>query len=165
MKNSSLLLQFRGLALLVFSLFFLASCGGGGGDSNTTTAANTEVINGIAVPPEPDPEKNNATVAGIDKNNNGVRDDVERKIAEQTPDVSRETIAVAKAYEKIVSSNGKSKEEIVGLFKAVECNDISLSRIDIYSLYVNSEDRYQAYLEAYTSLSGGMGDMDKFCGK
>lgn len=38
------------------------------------------VINGHALPPEPDPKINNATLLGIDSNHNGVRDDVERKI-------------------------------------------------------------------------------------
>lgn len=42
-----------------------------------------EVINGISVPPEPDKAANNATVAGVDSNSNGVRDDIERMIAEK----------------------------------------------------------------------------------
>jgi hypothetical protein len=45
------------------------------GDANTT-----EVIDGHVLPPEPDPKVNNATLLGIDSNNNGVRDDVERWI-------------------------------------------------------------------------------------
>lgn len=70
------------IALLLTSLFALSSCGGGGSSSSSTgNPANTEVINGIAVPPEPNPTINNATIAGVDINNNGVRDDVERKIA------------------------------------------------------------------------------------
>lgn len=32
------------------------------------------------LPPEPDPKINNSTLLGIDSNNNGVRDDVERWI-------------------------------------------------------------------------------------
>ncbi len=35
------------------------------------------------LPPEPDSIQNNATLEGIDSNNNGVRDDVERKIYEK----------------------------------------------------------------------------------
>lgn len=38
-------------------------------------------INGVSVAPPPDPVANDATIAGIDVNKNGVRDDVERKIA------------------------------------------------------------------------------------
>ncbi len=39
-----------------------------------------EVINGHVLPPEPDPAINNSTLLGVDTNNNGVRDDVERWI-------------------------------------------------------------------------------------
>ena len=39
-------------------------------------------VNGHRLPPEPDPKVNNATLLGIDSNNNGVRDDVERWIYE-----------------------------------------------------------------------------------
>lgn len=46
-------------------------------------SVDTETINGIAVPPMPDKSANNATVAGIDSNANGVRDDIERIVAEK----------------------------------------------------------------------------------
>ncbi|MDF3835191.1 hypothetical protein P3W85_19810 [Cupriavidus basilensis] len=39
------------------------------------------MISGIAVPPPPADREVNATSAGIDKNGNGVRDDVERLLA------------------------------------------------------------------------------------
>ena len=45
-----------------------------------TTIHAQEVINGHTLPPEPDPVANNATLLGIDVNDNGVRDDVERWI-------------------------------------------------------------------------------------
>ena len=35
------------------------------------------VINGHTLPPEPDPAINNASLLGVDSNDNGVRDDVE----------------------------------------------------------------------------------------
>jgi len=34
-------------------------------------------INGYRLPPEPDPKVNNATLLGVDVNNNGVRDDAD----------------------------------------------------------------------------------------
>ena len=48
--------------------------------SNTVTVAVYKKINGYRLPPEPDPTLNNATLLGIDSNDNGVRDDVERLI-------------------------------------------------------------------------------------
>jgi hypothetical protein len=55
--------------LFVFSLFLSA-----------LVASEPEVIHGHQLPPEPDPAVNNSTLLGIDVNNNGVRDDVERYI-------------------------------------------------------------------------------------
>jgi type II secretory pathway pseudopilin PulG len=45
------------------------------------------------LPPAPDPVKNNATLAGIDFNNNGIRDDVERAIYAAHHDSARVTAA------------------------------------------------------------------------
>lgn len=45
-----------------------------------------DTINGIKVPPLPDKTENDKTIGGIDINNNGVRDDVERLIAEKFGD-------------------------------------------------------------------------------
>ncbi len=44
------------------------------------TVPEVVIINGHRLPPEPDPTINNSTLLGIDSNNNGVRDDVERLI-------------------------------------------------------------------------------------
>jgi hypothetical protein len=43
-------------------------------------------VNGHRLPPEPDPAVNNATLLGIDSNNNGARDDVERWIYNEYKD-------------------------------------------------------------------------------
>ena len=47
-------------------------------DEITITVFPILIINGVRLPPEPLPEENNATLVGIDSNDNGVRDDVER---------------------------------------------------------------------------------------
>lgn len=59
----------------------LSACGGGSGASGQTQTTSQQTINGIAVPPAPDPVANNATLLGVDSNSNGVRDDVERQVA------------------------------------------------------------------------------------
>jgi hypothetical protein len=128
----------RPSALILFAIavstIILASCGGGGSDttssaqsadgtkqalavSGTTAtvpggwtgrAPKMEVINGITVPPEPAPAINNATLAGVDVNANGVRDDVERKLAGlSNAQVSYDkTIFIARAYQSIISFSG-----------------------------------------------------------
>ncbi len=40
-----------------------------------------ETINGIQVPPDPSPISNNSTLAGVDSDKNGIRDDIDRFIA------------------------------------------------------------------------------------
>src|SRR3989344_1300827 len=49
-------------------------------------------VNGT-LPPEPDPTENNATLAGVDSNQNGIRDDVERAIYLKYKDTPRVAIA------------------------------------------------------------------------
>lgn len=48
--------------------------------SNSLHVKVFEEINGYILPPEPDPQVNNSTLLGIDSNDNGIRDDVERWI-------------------------------------------------------------------------------------
>ena len=52
----------------------------GGVLSSARSIAVYKVVHGHRLPPEPDPAINNSTLLGIDVNNNGVRDDVERWI-------------------------------------------------------------------------------------
>ncbi len=64
----------------------------------------TTVINGVPVPPEPNIIINNVTLAGVDSNGNGVRDDIDRIIARQfggTLDYPF-ALAYAQGYQKIV---------------------------------------------------------------
>lgn len=51
-------------------------------DSHKLTLAD---VKGTNLPPVPDQAENDATVAGIDKNNNGIRDDVELAIFKKYP--------------------------------------------------------------------------------
>jgi hypothetical protein len=68
--------------LITLCSFAFVSCGENGDGTLSADISTSEIINGIAVPPEPDMTENNATLAGVDSNSNGVRDDVERLIAQ-----------------------------------------------------------------------------------
>lgn len=59
-----------------------------------------EVINGYMLPPEPDETINNSTLLGIDFNENGVRDDVERYIIKRfsTEEYPKTKTAIALQY-------------------------------------------------------------------
>lgn len=51
--------------------------------SSVTLVPIVDKINGIAVPPKPDATTNQATLSGVDSDNNGIRDDIDRLIAQE----------------------------------------------------------------------------------
>jgi hypothetical protein len=71
----------------------------------TTPILTTEFINGITVPLAPDPTINNATLKWVDSNNNGVRDDIERLIAQKLIDKTFYTgsLSLAGYYQKMLT--------------------------------------------------------------
>jgi hypothetical protein len=146
--------QLRKISLVVCVLiapFVLNSCGGGGSSSTpaaTTATTNTPlltatVINGITVPVEPDPTANAATLKGVDSNNNGVRDDVERKIAEIYPASSPELLARAKLEQKIIENNGDATA-MGDAAKPSICKPQTLSDYEFYELIYNTPERKKA---------------------
>ncbi len=86
--------------------------------SNDVKDTGPEMINGHQLPPEPDPTINNSTLLGIDSNNNGVRDDVERWIilryqndANYPKTKTAIAIQFAKAYQYIIANDPKYSYE------------------------------------------------------
>jgi len=59
------------LILVLFLVLFISGC---------VQKREPEIVNSYILPPEPDETLNNSTLLGIDSNDNGVRDDVERWI-------------------------------------------------------------------------------------
>ena len=109
------------MSLALGAAAILAACGGAGNDSVAPQTADDgkksalavppawkgrapapEYINGILVPPEPAPTINNSTLAGVDSNANGVRDDVERIIAQKWPASFPKGMAAAKYLQQTV---------------------------------------------------------------
>lgn len=80
------------------------------------------------MPLEPSPTTNNATLAGIDVNKNGVRDDVERVIAVKLGGTTDFPLAIsyAKAFQRIITSDVLSPTEIMGISKESACSDIAI---------------------------------------
>ncbi len=72
------------------------------------------IINGHVLPPEPDPDINNATLLGIDSNDNGVRDDVERwiyiKYQNEHPVHIDIAMQAGRAWQKVLEDPTKAKE-------------------------------------------------------
>ncbi len=146
----------------------LVACGGGNSRQSTEMATTTsatgnkeqalavppgwvgrppayEVINGITVPPEPGAMLNNSTLAGVDVNKNGVRDDVERVIATRWPTTFSEGMLVARYTQLLLTQQGSKIDP--SLEKSAFCN-VALSRVDggiLIPIILNTEDRQGAY--------------------
>lgn len=122
-----------------------------------------EVINGITVPPEPDPTINNSTLAGVDSNKNGVRDDVERIVARQfggTADYPY-ALAYAREYQRIIVSPTPTTraDALVSYMKAM-CRTKgageSVDSLPIDSLTANTparEQAHRAFLDVLVAVS------------
>jgi len=138
-------------------------------------------IDGHRLPPEPDPQVNNATLLGIDINNNGVRDDVERWIY-STYDKSIERAVLmqrAKAYQIIIVEPEKAFVNLPVMQAATRCESYWSMRakrkgelvwLDEYREYskeirpiqFNTAARFLAYDKYNQMLSGGVFSGDKF---
>jgi hypothetical protein len=160
----------------------LASCGGGDNSTETATeqaqaavpgawtgrAPKVEVINGITVPPEPSLAANNATLAGVDANANGVRDDVDRKLAKAqlTPAEYSASIIVASEYQRIIVS-ALSGEALNDSMKKIACAAKSTSRnTDIRTIQfmvINSDNRLKLYRKILSNFGGMAIDPDSDC--
>lgn len=158
-------------------VFSLSACGGGGQpDSSASALATPETINGISVPPEPDATLNNATLAGVDSNSNGVRDDVERKLATLTTAGFSNTkaIAIASAYQEMVSGTMlESQADASALEEKLLCAIDSPGRLPkelyaesssgtILDLTVNTDGRLFA-IRKYRSVLGRVDPENVVC--
>lgn len=76
MFQARALYKLFGIAVAIVGICSMSACGGSGSET-----AQSERINGIAVPQAPDPVANTATVAGVDVDTNGIRDDIDRRLA------------------------------------------------------------------------------------
>lgn len=98
----------KNITFLAVTALLLTACGSGSNASEQIQPM-TSVINGITVPPEPNPSVNNATLLGVDSNSNGVRDDVERQVATKYGANAGEhdgALRVAKSDQGFLAANG-----------------------------------------------------------
>lgn len=164
------------LVCIVVLPILLSACGGGSSSSSTPAANSASTINGITVPPAPDSVANNATLAGVDSNNNGVRDDVERLIAitnsstsQQRKTTSRISAAM-KAQIALTATIQNSSD-----YRKYECNVTDLGAEDgvvLHHAIFNTKERRELYKNslpaAGTSYTlnirpDGLGIQDSVC--
>jgi len=145
-----------------------------GVNSNTITLNITWVVNGHVLPPEPEKALNDSTLLGIDSNNNGVRDDVERWIYETYKDKHPIHVDIGmqagRAYKQVLETPERAKEihdTVVNaplfcasyyMYYAKLFDDPILvhERIDapVKSKYFNTKDRNDVYWRYDKLLSG-----------
>ena len=127
----------------------------------TTTTPNPNL------PPDPG-EAGKQTLAGIDANNNGVRDDVERYIMLTYPDsekVQQALMQYARAMQKALLDAGdkeKSMQHFEEVERAAAClwytsdsldKSINMSN-DVLSVILNTDERNYAYFQYADQLGG-----------
>ena len=132
-------------------------------------------INGHRLPPMPDEKLNNATLLGIDANNNGVRDDVEIWIFKtyKHPIVQAVAMQNARAFQIILVEPDKAKETLIYMHNSHDCNSYYRIYAEDYNetiviprhknlyeesrpLILNTRKRSRAYYEYNQALSGGV---------
>jgi hypothetical protein len=164
---------------LTFTLLFSASINADEPSSKNTS----EVINGHRLPPQPDETLNNSTLLGIDSNNNGVRDDVERWIYETYKEKHPVHIDIAmqagRAYKQVLETPERAKEIHDEVRKPLHCqfyyesdakylNEPTLVTENILNeyfrskIYFNTQERMEAYLQYDKLLSGGVYTLPTF---
>jgi hypothetical protein len=141
-----------------------------------------ESVNGYALPPCPDPELNDSTLLGIDSNNNGVRDDVERWLIVRYKDNHKIVTEIgfqgAKADQFMLANPDKPFESEKIIDYAIACNAYFRNDASAYSepiianhtiitstayktVQFNTEARIRAYLAYDKALSGGVYEIIK----
>jgi len=141
--------------------------------SNKVTLTITWVVNGHVLPPEPDPAVNNATLLGVDVNDNGVRDDVERWIYETYDHPIERGIFMqsSRAYNKVIVDPDRAKETKKYADNVVSCSaywifihkpipfnkyDFYDHKIELRKVQFNNMSRHIAYTRYEGKLSGGV---------
>lgn len=125
------------------------------------------VIDSSLEVPMPDPKKNNATIAGIDSDNDGIRDDVQRWINEEFKDQPKVKMAVRQLavgrQNDLLSVENRQKSILAGrkMLSDLACLTViagldERSRIDreLKDKLLNTKDRIYAEIKANANFSG-----------
>jgi hypothetical protein len=109
-----------------------------------------EYINGIHVPPMPNSKENNATLLGVDVDQNGIRDDIDRKIAEAYGDNKWDYRVVAGYFRALeIALENPTEKNVQTTWERVSClgkgyEDVSV----IERQFLNTALRGEAYAHA-----------------
>ncbi|MCD6259476.1 MAG: hypothetical protein J7J31_07725 [Helicobacteraceae bacterium] len=139
--------------------------------SNAVALEIYKEINGHRLPPEPDPIVNNSTLLGIDTNDNGVRDDVERWVYQEYDEPIVQAVAMqnARAFQIILVDPSKARETTKFMEARLDCQSYYMYQDErkliprgtslhkeSRPLMLNTRERNRAYYEYNQALSGGV---------
>lgn len=165
--------------LFLFSILLVAACSGGGSGGSSDGLPTTDTGGSPNTSPNQpctkiiDNEDLTAGLKGIDANNNGIRDDIDRLIAQKyslTPAMKKAAEQEARALQKILSVTNKVQARMVfnesrragdctyKVFSHATPEDINLRdqmSKEVEALTANTKERFAAYWQA-NSLAGGM---------
>jgi hypothetical protein len=140
--------------------------------SNVLKLNITWVVNGHVLPPEPDPAVNDSTLLGVDVNDNGVRDDVERWIYDNYEHPIERGIFMqnSRAYNSLLTTEPVKHQENENMNNIISCqffledNNNYISQkyeykyfsTDLKVIQFNTVKRIIAKRKYELSLSGGV---------
>ena len=116
----------RFIGFLFIALFVLGACSSSSRSKKPTTDASSDIATDMNLPPDPG-EAGMETVAGIDSDTDGVRDDIQRYIALTYPDqpeVQRALKQYAKADQDYLLTGDdpvKARENALKVGDAIDC--------------------------------------------
>lgn len=156
------LIRASSLALLGLCFSLLVGCSGGGSSGGGTSTGGQ-----AGLPPDPGPA-GLATLAGIDSNSNGVRDDIERYIALTYPaNNEAATRSALTQYTKAIQASLLSATDPVATQTYAQARIAALGCLvsrrptDAQALFgalraqaLNTEERSQAYFLAEQQMGG-----------
>ena len=135
-------------------------------EANPEGIKEVSIINGYTVPPVPDKVLNNSSLLGVDSDKNGIRDDVDRFIAEEYPEPLEHAMAEmnAKTFVNVFKDPENAYERKLDLSTSeyINCKlyikhklkkDVgNMNNID--SVVINTPERSKAYFIYNQSFSG-----------
>lgn len=134
-------------------MLLVAACGGGSGGE----PGSGDQINGIAVPPAPEPAVNSSTLAGVDSDRDGVRDDIDRWLAATFgASTSRHQAAVSYAKTQQSAITAPSPANIDASIARLRCvtDPQALSDLDqVTQATLDTTARRRAYADAFAGVS------------
>lgn len=149
-------------ARLLFAICAALVLGGCPNSPDDSDASGTERINGVQVPPEPDPIQNRATLTGVDQNNNGIRDDIERDAARLFAN-DRATYEIAMRHARDLQSMllNPSSQLVEAYIDSIRCikSDATLKLLSDQTLSImNTPERRRVYADAMVTAVANDGN-------